>query len=94
MPSEGRPAAPPLTAVSPGGQAPPALVSTRLFLAMAHHQLKDDKTARDWFDKATARLNELREQKPGRSGVGPTVSKADLLELQLLRDEAERLLKP
>ena len=76
------------------GQAPPALVSTWLFLAMAHHQLKDDKSARDWFDKATARLNELREQKPGRGGVGPTVSKADLLELQLLRDEAERLLKP
>jgi WD40 repeat protein/tetratricopeptide (TPR) repeat protein len=56
-----------------------------LFLAMAHHELKNGKEARRWLDKAVKQITETR----GKVKLDWTQA----LEQDLLRREAERLLK-
>jgi WD40 repeat protein/serine/threonine protein kinase/tetratricopeptide (TPR) repeat protein len=64
-----------------------------LFLAMAHHQLGQTVEARTWLDKAAAWMDEATQKKPIGALNFSAVSWNQRLELQLLRREAEALVK-
>ena len=73
-----------------------------LFLAMAHHRLGQADEARRWLDKAAKSIDESIPPPPPNAAAGSppkpqvadtTLSWRERLELQLLRREAEELIK-
>ena len=67
-----------------------AAVVNWLVLAMAHQQQGQATEAAQWLDKATAWFNKATPKQPG---APVTLSAADWLEAQVLRREAEALVK-
>jgi hypothetical protein len=65
----------------------------RLFLAMAHHRLGRNEEAKDLLEAVVQRLDAAEQNKSGAAralAIDPWQKR----ELNLLRDEAERLIKP
>jgi uncharacterized protein HemY len=63
-----------------------------LFLAMAHHRLGHTEEAKKWLDKAVQWIDNATQEK-SRDAVALSLSWRGRLELQLLRGEAETLLR-
>jgi tetratricopeptide (TPR) repeat protein len=70
-----------------------AIAYNWLFLAMAHHRLGHVEEARKWHDKAFARIDQEPGKKPEEPAVATSLPWNRRLTLQLLRREAEELLK-
>jgi tetratricopeptide (TPR) repeat protein len=64
-----------------------------LFLAMAHHRLGHNEEARRWHDMALARIDQELGKESEERGVATSLPWNRRLTLQLLRREAEELLK-
>jgi Tfp pilus assembly protein PilF len=67
-----------------------AQVLNELGLALAYQKRGDTKKARDWLDKAVRSLNRL---KPSSAKKPVTIPATDWLEAEVLRREAEGLIK-
>jgi serine/threonine protein kinase/tetratricopeptide (TPR) repeat protein len=70
-----------------------ASASNWLFLAMAHHRLGHAEEAKKWHDKAVQRIDQETQKKPDEPTVAHPLPWNQRLTLQLLRREAEELLK-
>ena len=64
-----------------------------LFLAMAHHHLNSPDEARKWLDKAIEWLNSSTRDKPKDDTFGDRITWEAWLDLQVLRREAESLIR-
>ena len=64
-----------------------------LFLAMAHHHLNTPDEARKWLDKAIEWLASSTRDKPKDDTFGDRIDWRTWLELQVLRREAESLIR-
>jgi uncharacterized protein HemY len=64
--------------------------ATWLLLALAHHHLGHSEEARQWLDRAVRWM----EKPPAKPPAGTILTWDEKLALQLLRKEAEALLKP
>src|SRR5262249_8931116 len=68
-------------------------VTDWLFLAMTHHRLGNSGEARRWLEKAVQWLDESTLERPKDAGLGIPVPWSTWLQVQLLRQEAEVLIK-
>jgi tetratricopeptide (TPR) repeat protein len=64
-----------------------------LFLAMAHQSLGHADEAKKWLDKAVQRIDPMTQAKPIGEATGTSQLWYNRFELQLLRREAEALIK-
>jgi WD40 repeat protein/Flp pilus assembly protein TadD/tRNA A-37 threonylcarbamoyl transferase component Bud32 len=64
-----------------------------LFLAMAHHRLGDPKAAKKWLDQSAAWLDRVSPEKLKANALAQRLPWDRLLEIELLRREAQALLK-
>jgi tetratricopeptide (TPR) repeat protein len=64
-----------------------------LFLAMAHQRLGHTAEARQWLDKAIDWIDSSTKDKPKGNTLGARIDWQTWLELQVLRREAESLIK-
>jgi WD40 repeat protein/tetratricopeptide (TPR) repeat protein/serine/threonine protein kinase len=62
-------------------------------LAMAHHRLGQKKEARDWLDKAVQAMDKMNQQRFQRDALTLGITWWDWVEFELLRREAEALIK-
>ena len=72
---------------------PGCAVLNWLWLALAHQRLGKSEEARRWLDKATAWLDQYRDGMPDRADDELGLHLHNWLEAQVLRREAETLLR-
>jgi WD40 repeat protein/tRNA A-37 threonylcarbamoyl transferase component Bud32/tetratricopeptide (TPR) repeat protein len=64
-----------------------------VFLAMAHHRLGHGEMARKWLDRAVGEIDRLTAPLPRSALTATRRSWADRIELQILRRQAEKLIR-